>query len=131
VQIQENGGRQRDYSLPRDRRRGDSPTSSTISCRSFGPLRESPAERGDEGVVALAGLGARGLRGGLRQRRRGGEPEADEHGQRLDGDADIALQPRHAAVDLVEALGDRRFLPLGGVRRQEGRDGGLGDQRRD
>ena len=52
--------------------------------------------------VILTGAG-RGL-GRFRQGRRGGQPEADEHGQRFDGDADIPLQAGHAAVDLVEAL---------------------------
>ncbi len=78
---------------------------------------------GDSLVREVAGR----LRGRLRQGRRGRDPEADEHRQRFDGDADVALQAGHAAVDLVEALGDDDLAPLGIVGRQEGCDGGFRD----
>ena len=107
-----------------------------IACDVFGnllaqlrSLRESPAERGDEGVVALARLCACGRLRWLGQRRGGGQPEADEQRQRFDGDAEVAFHARHAPVELVEPLGESRFLPLGGVGRQEGCDRGLRDQR--
>jgi hypothetical protein len=34
---------------------------------------------------------------------------SDEHRQRFDRNAEIALQPRHAAIELVEALGGHGF----------------------
>ena len=46
---------------------------------------------------------ARRLRGGLRQGRRGRDPEADEHSQRLDGDADVARWIERFTPDFVLA----------------------------
>jgi hypothetical protein len=53
----------------------------------------------------------------------------DERGQRLNSNADITFQAREALVLLVETLGDCGLAPLVSIRRQEGCDGGLGDQR--
>src|SRR3546814_2294566 len=53
----------------------------------FPALREPPTERGDERLVALAGLRARRGLGGLGPRWARRKPEADEYGQRFDGDA--------------------------------------------
>ena len=54
----------------------------------------------------------RGLRG-LGQGRACRHPEAHEHGERLHRYAKVAFHAGHAAVELVETLGRRRFLPLG------------------
>src|SRR3546814_3155388 len=78
----------------------------------FRALREPPTERGDERLVALAGLRARRGLGGLGQRWVRRQPEADEYGQRFDGDAEVALHPRHASVELIEPFRRRRLLPF-------------------
>lgn len=90
--------------------------------------REPTAQSCDERFIPLAGLGASGLSGRLGKRRRRGQPEADEDGQGLDGDTDIAFHPGHAPVELVEPLGDRSLLALGGVGLEEGCDAGLCNQ---
>jgi hypothetical protein len=56
------------------------------------PLIESATESGDKIVVSSAGLRPRRLRGGLWQRRRSGQPEADKQRQGLDTDADIPFK---------------------------------------
>jgi hypothetical protein len=67
-----------------------------------------------------------------RQRRRDGEPEADEERQRLGPDRDVALQPLHLARQAIEPPGESGFFSVGTVRRQK-RDerrldnGGAGD----
>ncbi|MBL6431563.1 MAG: hypothetical protein HPM95_12015 [Alphaproteobacteria bacterium] len=55
----------------------------------------------------------------------------NEYGQGLDGNSSVALHPRYSPVDLVEPLGGRRLLPLGGIGRQERSDACFRDQRED
>ena len=57
----------------------------------------------------------RGRIKGLIQVLMGRALEADKDGKRLDGNTEVALQARHAAVELVKAPGERRLLPFGGV----------------
>jgi hypothetical protein len=57
------------------------------------------AESGDEIVVSRSGLRPCGLRRGLRERWRCGEPKADEQRERLHGNPYVALDPCDAPVD--------------------------------
>src|SRR3546814_15052233 len=77
----------------------------------FRALREPPTERGDERLVALAGLRARRGLGGLGQRWVRRQPEADEYGQRFDGDAEVALHPRHASRSEERRVGKECVSP--------------------
>ena len=88
---------------------------------------EASAERSDERLVSLGRFGLCRLCRRLGQGWRRHQPETNEYRQALDGDADITLYPRHAAVDLVESLGDDRLAALSIIRRHEGCDGSLGD----
>src|SRR3546814_5327611 len=95
----------------------------------FWARREPPTERGDERLVALAGRRARRGLGGLGQRWVRRQPEANEYGQRFDGDDEVALHPRHSSVELIEPFRRRLLLPFGGVGRQKRRNAGFCDQR--
>jgi hypothetical protein len=77
------------------------------------PFRQSPSDGRDERIIAFAGLRAGGRHCRLRQWGIGGQPEAHEHGQRLDRDAEVPLEPRQPPVELVEALQRRGLLPFG------------------
>jgi hypothetical protein len=78
-------------------------------------LRETAAESCDKLIIAFASFGARGLRSRFWQTRCGGHPEAHEDCEHLDRYSDIALHPRHASVELVEAFRDDGLLAFGGI----------------
>jgi hypothetical protein len=81
---------------------------------------EPPSERLDEALVTLAAFGLRcGLRV-VRQGRCDGQPEADEEGERLGGDAEIALEALDLARQAVEAAREGRLALIRPVGRQEG-----------
>lgn len=79
------------------------------------PFSEPAAEHGHEVIVPRSRLCACGLRGRLWQRRRGGQPKANEQGECLDRDTDIAFDARQAPVLLVETFRDGGFASLIGV----------------
>jgi hypothetical protein len=64
------------------------------------------AERGEESIIAFSSFGAGGGLSRLRQNGRACQPEADEHRHRFDRNTEIALQPPHTAVELVESPSD-------------------------
>ena len=83
----------------------------------------------DKALVALAPLGLRGL---LARSGSGGvtvQPEAHEQRQGLDGDREVALEPLDLPGEPIEPAGEGGLAALGGIGRQEGRDGGLDEQR--
>jgi hypothetical protein len=83
----------------------------------FRSLIEPASEGGDEIIVPCPGLRPCSLGGRLRKRRCRREPEADKQGERLDGNTDVALEPRQASILLVKPLCDRGLAALGGIGR--------------
>ena len=67
-------------------------------------------------MVAFGTFGARSSLGLLRQGRCRREPEANEEGQGLHSDPDIALEPLRLPDQPIESPRQRRFLPLGCIR---------------
>src|SRR5215475_1549093 len=93
------------------------------------PFLKPLPQRLDEAFISLPALE---LRCGLRitwQRRRYGQPEADEQRQGLDRDSDIALNPLDLPRQAVEAPGKSGLPPVSAIRRQEGSDCRLHDCR--
>ncbi|KUM25831.1 hypothetical protein AU467_24260 [Mesorhizobium loti] len=72
----------------------------------FRSLGQTPAQGCDESLIAFGRLGASCLSRRFRQGGRGREPEAHKHRQGFDRDADIALLPGEAAINLIEAFGE-------------------------
>ena len=92
-------------------------------------LLQPPAQRLDEALIALPAFD---LRRGLcvaRQRRRDGQPEADEQRERFGRYADIALEPLDLPGQPIETAGEGGLAPIRAVRRQEGGDGRLHNRR--
>jgi len=79
-------------------------------------LTESSPERRDEIIPPRATLCPRRLCSRLGEWWCRSEPEANEQRQGLERDPDVALEPRDAAIDQIEALGNSRLPPLVGVR---------------
>ena len=91
-------------------RRGEIVGSFLPKPRAFG---EPATKCCDEGVVALAGLGACSGLSWLWQWWVGRQPKAHEDRQHFDRYTDIALHARQASVELVEAFRRRGFLRAG------------------
>ena len=90
---------------------------------------EAPAQGFQKSVIAFTPLGLCRRLGGVGQRRRAGQPEADEQRQRFIGDRDMALERSICRVMRSSRRAKRGFHPVGVVRRQIGRKCRLDDQR--
>lgn len=92
------------------------------------PGGEPSAERLEKIIVTLPCLCARGGLRSVGELWRRSQPESDEHGGHFDRNTEVSLNSLDTAVDAVQPLGGCRFAALVGIGRQEGGDGGLGNE---
>lgn len=88
---------------------------------------QAAAERLNIPLIALPALGLRGRLCRIRQRRSRRQPEAHEERQCLVGNGDVALQTFDLSDKPVQPAAERSFKSFGGIRRQEGCEGGFHD----
>ena len=103
------------------------PTSGLTSSATFAARQRRPSAS-TKPLVAFGPWSAPRPGACVGQRRRAGEPEADEQRQGLDWDRDMALEPLDLPGHAVEPSRERGFQPIGAVRRQERRERRLDDR---